>query len=333
MGRLQSLQALRFFAALAVVLDHAALKVLAQTGRFQWRGVPMDLGSLGVHVFFVISGFIMVRAVLSRPVSAVQFWFDRWWRVAPIYLLATLAIGLLVPGVVTPDRIAATLTFWPVWHGKVTDPVLFVGWSLCFEMLFYACLGLSRLHRLVAPVLLVGFVACWAAAGPTHIAALRFLGNPVIVAFLAGIAIAKLWKGERRPVLGGALIICAAVWFAVVLALGRPDMGGGIGLPLPRTLIFTALAVAIVYGVLQFEMKAGVLPYLGDASYALYLVHPTVLWLLRPLLAFWPGFALAGVLLSILAAAIVHQWIEKPIARWKPNLPSPLRTGEAGAAA
>jgi exopolysaccharide production protein ExoZ len=322
MGRLQSLQALRFFAALAVLLDHTALHVLQKTGLGAWRGVPMDVGGLGVHVFFVISGFIMVRAVLARPVGPVQFWFDRWWRVAPIYWLATLAIVLTLPGILTWDRVATTLTFWPVWHGKVSDPVLFVGWSLCFEMLFYACLGLSRLHRFVAPALLAGFVACWAASTLTDVAAFGFLGNPVIVAFLAGVAIAKLWSGDRRPRLGAGLILFATIWFAVVLALGRPDMGGGIGSPLPRTFVFIVPAMAIVYGALQFDVKPGPLPYLGDASYALYLFHVIVLWQLKPLLAFWPAFAPAAVVVSILAAVAVHEWIEKPIARRKPKLPA-----------
>ena len=60
---LLSIQYLRALAALSVVAFHAC----------QWAKIPFDIGSAGVDVFFVISGFIMWRTTSGTGVGPLAF--------------------------------------------------------------------------------------------------------------------------------------------------------------------------------------------------------------------------------------------------------------------
>ena len=59
--KLHSLQALRAIAAWSVVADHALLEITKNQSANLVTHVAWTLGSTGVSVFFVISGFIMVH--------------------------------------------------------------------------------------------------------------------------------------------------------------------------------------------------------------------------------------------------------------------------------
>src|SRR5690606_23505965 len=79
MGRLHGVQYLRAFAALAVVVFHAAERT----------GGHFTIGAAGVDVFFVVSGFIMWVISQGRPVTPLRFLRQRLERIAPLYWVAT----------------------------------------------------------------------------------------------------------------------------------------------------------------------------------------------------------------------------------------------------
>ena len=108
-------------------------------------------GASGVDLFFVISGFIMVVTTSRTEFTPQKFFLLRSIRVVPLYWLATLAwIAYKVfehsfQGVY-PAAIAKSLLFIPysspgfprgVW------PILANGWTLNYEMFFYALFALS----------------------------------------------------------------------------------------------------------------------------------------------------------------------------------------------
>ena len=161
---LLNVQALRALAAFMVVCVHIqALALMA--------GAPAkvtEAGNAGVDLFFVISGFIMVFTTGRKPMGPAAFFGARLRRIAPLYWSMTLAVFLvarLAPSLVqnTPTdigRLVASILFVPELRPDGTmRPVVFVGWTLNFEMAFYVLFALG----LFAPRRWLGVVGTVAA--------------------------------------------------------------------------------------------------------------------------------------------------------------------------
>ena len=82
--KIWSLQALRFWAALSVVMFHAYSTTEHFTGHFGVFGMNGAIfGRAGVDIFFVLSGVII--SLTSRGLSAGQFAARRAQRILPLY--------------------------------------------------------------------------------------------------------------------------------------------------------------------------------------------------------------------------------------------------------
>lgn len=299
MGRVVSIQIMRCVAVTLVVLLHCKPEVL--------------VGGAGVDIFFVISGFIIYR--VSAGKGPAEFLSDRVRRIYPLWYAASapFALVLLSRRGIDFAPLATTITLWPVWGDYVT-PYLTAGWTLSFEMLFYLAMALVLWKPRATGFVLLSFAASMAIALWTHAAVFRFIGNPIIIEFLAGIIIARLPALGYR--VGGALVVLAIVGFALspptssdiawaerVLALETPW----------RTLQWGAPAALLVAGALQFERWTGgfvarFLAYVGDGSYAIYLAHPLTVLAFRDSLP-WPVVFVAAMATGL----IVHRYVEVPL--------------------
>ncbi|MBO0839095.1 MAG: acyltransferase, partial [Actinobacteria bacterium] len=154
-ARLAWLDAVRGFAALCVVFDHAGYHVLlgARAAVYNW----FDPGQYGVFVFFLVSGYI-VPASLERRGSLRGFWISRAFRLYPLYLLAVAAsvIGAANGFGSIKGAQHHPLTSALAWLLMMPDVLAHnlsvpnVTWTLSFEMVFYlvvAGLFSWKLHR------------------------------------------------------------------------------------------------------------------------------------------------------------------------------------------
>lgn len=149
--RLEFLQALRGLAALSVVLFHGSRFISPYYQGLGWRLFGGG-SSMGVDLFFVISGFIMVYTTRQNT-NALDFGIRRFSRVWPAYAVLTLACIFIIYGQgfwSNPQNITkliASLTFIPLSgsEGVLQYPVLNVGWTLNYEAYFYLIFGLSLL--------------------------------------------------------------------------------------------------------------------------------------------------------------------------------------------
>jgi exopolysaccharide production protein ExoZ len=314
--KLQSLQAARFLAASMVVLYHAAV-LLNDCGRRGFATTLAQYGWSGVDLFFVISGFVI--AASARGLTWRQFVAKRCQRILPLYMgfavLVTAAAA--VHGDLTWRRGLATLALWPVTD-TITDPLVFGGWTLCFEALFYAATALVIWRRASIYPLLAGYVI--ALAYP-RTPLLQYLGNPIIFEFLAGVLIAHAprprWSVWALPV--GLLMLL----MFLPLAFGghHSPTGALTGHDVTRRVLAAGLPCAlIIWGALNVRCRPGVLTYLGDASYSIYLCHgPVLVGLLLMLdrlgvLAWLLADAVltAASVIAAMIACRVHELIEKP---------------------
>lgn len=299
--KLQSIQGLRAVAASAVVVGHC--------GNFA-------LGSAGVDLFFVISGFIIATVAPGR--KPLAFLRDRAWRIYPIYYvyLAPWFAVAIYAGLTTWQGTLASFTLWPV-YGEIVRPYLKLAWTLTFEMLFYVAAAIALRHG-VRPML-VAFALCLLAFQIWPTPLLSFLGNPMILEFLAGVLIARLPRSEA----GGALLPLGILLFVLSDAALFKDPPSAIdaSVSIDRVIAWGVPAALVVYGALCLERFAKIRPLvlIGDASYTIYLSHlllslMSLLWWIEA-----PLLILIGVALYLL--------IEKPLLAAKSGVRDRERRG------
>ncbi|GAA2213586.1 acyltransferase [Nonomuraea monospora] len=142
-ARLAWLDALRGPAALAVTMHHAGWTFIPAV----WAGIDrrVDLGSFGVLVFFLVSGYI-IPASLERRGDLRAFWTGRAFRLLPLLLAASCLALLLTATGLLPAPPGLGDRPWPlVALGNVTmlqellnlPALISVTWTLSYEMAFY----------------------------------------------------------------------------------------------------------------------------------------------------------------------------------------------------
>lgn len=314
--KLWSIQILRFVAALLVVHLHAVDNVWLFTHKVGIGGRTWDeFGHCGVDIFFVISGFIITRT--SKGLTAGEFIARRARRILPLYwaISALWMLAYVFASSIDWRTMLATWLLWPATNGIAT-PIIPMGWTLCFEALFYAAFALVIWRP--KTVWLIAALYVGALAFPV-VEPLKFFGNPIILEFLAGVILAYVpaWRPATIGIPAGVAILV----LGAVLHWPHPgtpiDALTGVG-AWTRLAVLGIPAVLIVWGTLQLRAREGVFSYLGDASYALYLIHPPIVAgtviLLVGLAHLPPDLGIVAAM----AAAVVVSWrvyelFEKPM--------------------
>jgi exopolysaccharide production protein ExoZ len=291
-GVIQPIQYLRALAALMVVWHHALIQLPGLEAMF-----PLRVGVYGVDLFFVVSGFIMAHTT-KDDATPWQFMRRRLVRVVPLYWLMTGAV--IVGAAIAPSLFRSTsldashviqsLLFIqhesPSHAGKVW-PVLVPGWSLNYEMAFYAAFAVSLWFPQRYAVL-AAILGAMAATG-TYIPLM-------LLEFMTGVIVAEVWS--RAPVR----------WWPAWIAAGVGLMAASMPLG----------AALVVYGSLGLPWRSRVLRDLGDASYSIYLTHLVALGVLRVVwgkagAGLW--FMLACLVMSSVTGWLVYRLIERPLVR------------------
>lgn len=319
---IHNVQALRGLAAFLVVVAHVG-------DVFGIKAFGFGVG--GVDVFFVISGFVMAHCAANRPTGAAEFMARRIARIAPLYWLLTLALFvsvLIAPGLAKGTDasfvdLTRSLLFIPFEKPSgAMQPLLFVGWTLNYEMAFYALFALTAAISpkgrgpVTCAVLLAAIVAIGLMVKPGA-AVIGFYTDPIVLEFALGIGLAYAFqRGYVLPVpIAAAVLLAGFVALAVCPAMS-PDG--------ERLLTAGLPAVAIVAAALSLERRGlaarnGVVVALGDASYSLYLSHPFTLaatGLIAGKLAIPTAIAIPGaVLMAMVAGIVVYRCVERPLGR------------------
>lgn len=320
-----SIQYLRGIAALMVVWHHALALI---PGTMDFIRLP-PFGKSGVDIFFVISGFIMVATTADKPIIGRRFFELRIVRVVPLYWLATLAMmgtGLLVPAIFKTLKfdgvsVAKSLLFIPYdslsWPGNVW-PVLIPGWTLNFEMFFYALFAITlylpkwRLSTLLGT--LAGLVAVGSIVGRSG-PLVTVYTSPMLLEFGLGAWLAHDWQ-RRSP--DNSLFGPIAMMWVGALLLVKPD----------SQIDLIVGALLLVAGALEpriRDINNRLLLELGNASYSIYLTHLFALGILRAVwVRAWPQVSMGSSIVFMATALawgaaagwVCYKIIEKPMTRW-----------------
>lgn len=345
-ARYESLDAWRGLACLMVVVHHAGYALSRAEASGSWPGwlawYLTRRMSLGVTLFFVISGYCIAASLEStrqRGDSAWTFLGRRVWRIYPPYWLALLGfmavvavldsagfaryfcgplgVQLDVPGALDWRQWLGNLTLTETWRPHVWGPErnVFTGvaWSLCFEEQFYflgflaLCLAPGRLVRLLA-VATLAIVAIRIAAWQTGRLQLLSGTFPLLWhEFAVGLAVYYRLNVARRRIDRRLVELgLVAVFVAGLLTEGR------------NTATAAAFGLALV-ALRPLDEWAGAARWLGPfracgrRCYSIYLAHLPVgvvgsHWLHElGLTGFWTRALIVVPLVS--AAGIAAGWV------------------------
>ena len=306
--RIGVINALRGFAAVIVAWGHFV------AGQGKYLGLSGKYGYLGVHIFFVISGFVIpwslyrARYVLR---DYMRFLLKRNVRLYPPYL-ASIAVTILATNVIMAPKFglprvdvtgASLLAHFAYLNDLIHVPwVNVVYWTLAIEFQWYLLVGL------MFPLLI------------THNRLTRFAG-------LAGMMVAYFVVGHDRLIFHSLPIFLVGVFVFQyrVNLIGLREMLGLIAvmvLAMIGPIGWIVAGVSVTTGMLiafsTFHNRQ--MDRVGDVSYSLYLLHLPIGVTLIGFLAHWLPYSgsyigvldVAGLVGSGLAAWIMYQLIEKP---------------------
>jgi exopolysaccharide production protein ExoZ len=320
-GKFGNIQVLRALAAITVVMCHAGQTSAVYTSAPSHLAELSKLLVFGVDLFFVISGFVIYFTTTKSDLSAGEFAKRRLQRILPLYWLLTIAFFvclLLIPGLKS-----AALNDWPKFFASLAFlsftnwgmPVIYPGWTLEYEMLFYALTAAALLVSRRNPWALVAVLLCAASLakpwlGPVS-PALAFVTSSMPLSFLAGILVGQL---ALRGKVGATEVIAFAV--AIVVTLIDDPMQRAIYAGLPSALVVYLAVRSGSSNAHPWLMK------LGDASYAIYLLHVFLIAIVGKLSraassAFDADMlAVLMTVAPVLAGLALHQWVELPMAEF-----------------
>ncbi|MCD9140888.1 acyltransferase family protein [Streptomyces albireticuli] len=367
---LPSLTGMRFLAAAAVFFSHAFFQFIPSSWgssegvAFLWS----KAGSTGVSFFFVLSGFVLTWSV--RPGQGPRaFWRRRACKIYPNHLVtaaAAVVLALSQSRTMTGHQLLPNLLLAHTWLPRfdVLTGVNAVSWSLGCEAFFYLSfpLLLAVLRRVP------GRRLWWCAGGLATavwcvpLASEVFLSGGTVLSprmpysvtqmwfvyffpltrcleFALGMVLARLVAEGRFPrvplVPAGALVLGAYAG-----ALHAPGQYGTVAVTVvPLALLIVAGAGADVGG-RPSAMRGTAMVWLGEVSFALYMVHELLIDQVARALGIGPaddlsGWQAAGLSLPVLGAAVGVAWllyagVERPVMRrWsRPRGKLVLEVGE-----
>ena len=345
---IRPLTSLRFLAAMWVLLFFFGERL-----GLDWREASgfVAKGYLGVDLFFILSGFILAHVygpqLIAGSFNYGSFLWARIARIYPVHLMTLIIlVGLAIVAGAVGLEVNAAFDFGTLWaqallvHGWGLVPG--GGWNhpswsisaewfayLLFPLLFAtASLFSRRVWWGVAGSAGV-FVGLWIVAphfpfsnGADLTAFTAFGAIRIVPSFVMGVALWRLGQSVTLPA-QAAWIVAGISAVAVVVASE---------MRLADPLIWLAL-VTMIFGLAEAS-KSGTggllaLPaalWLGEASYALYMIHMPVdlVWfqalgrfLSAEQLQVWAAaLVIAAILLSILVAGLMYTLIEKPARGW-----------------
>lgn len=331
---LVSIQALRGIAALLVFWGHAILTLDPKAA----ADVPTLYGPFGVDLFFVISGFVMVyssEGLFGQRDAPIRFFARRLARIVPLYWAATSLLVWFVVPYASTKAVLGSLFFAP--HIPAEAPLLFVGWTLIFEMFFYAVFTIALLAKrrftvvAGASVFLISFVLLGPAPGaagfwsPPASSSIAYLADPIVIEFVFGMMIALVYRAGGRLSIGATISFIAVgfIWFAATVpSLPRPYSAG-----IAAALIVAGMSLSSMSSPKGSRFIRALL-FLGDMSYALYLTHllsfSLVAWIVGKLAIdsvahAWMYFA-AMLATGLVIAAATYRMFERPTTNFLKSL-------------
>jgi len=298
------------------------------------------IGSAGVDLFFVLSGYLIYGSLIANPQPFGPFIARRAQRIYPAFLVVLavyVALSYMFPGESRiPDAPGAAALYLAqnvlLMPGMFpVEPIITVAWSLSYEMMFYLIVplivGWMALRRCPqqtrASVIAMATACCLLVLDGEH---------QRIIMFCAGMAVFELVKSGRRPPPASVAMVSVAVGLGTLLF--------DVSTELRRIWLFIGLTLACWHCVASASWLTRVLSWsplrwYGNMSYSYYLIHGLTLkftFLLVGMLV-PKGVSLVAAMLApaflvtLVPAAMLFLLVERPLSLQQPKSSAPALDG------
>lgn len=200
----QNVEFLRGIAAISVALYHLRIGLDGMTSpTASWIRHVSEFGAVGLDLFFIISGFVMVistQKLQGGVRDSLRFMVRRLFRVVPLYWVSvTIMVGLLylysgkLPSVYILLK-NYSFQYFDILAEQPNYPLYMPGWTLTFELFFYGVFALGLCAgRGVCFVLVPAVLAALAMVGHSDLieradhSVVKFIFHPIHLEFVYGI--------------------------------------------------------------------------------------------------------------------------------------------------
>ena len=311
-NKIDSIQVLRFFAAFSVMMVHLPV---------------FEFGIWGVDIFFVISGFIMMYVTENNEKF---FLLKRIFRIVPLYWILTLgvfALAIFVPDVLNNTtanivHLIKSLFFIPFdKNGTGHFPILFLGWTLNFEVIFYFLFFLSLVffkeNRMIACSIFIIIFLVFNKIFSEKNFIFETYANDIFIEFIFGMILFTIWKKYKNKISTNLSnhFICLAILLVSIFILNYYNFSRSVSYGLPSLI----LAVYFLFFLNHLKFPK-ILVSLGDASYCIYLLHPYVIQFFYKILEINEYdiiielvFTLIIFVIVFIVSLLIYKFIEFPI--------------------
>ena len=311
-NKIDSIQVLRFFAAFSVMMVHLPV---------------FEFGIWGVDIFFVISGFIMMYVTENNEKF---FLLKRIFRIVPLYWILTLgvfALAIFVPDVLNNTtanivHLIKSLFFIPFDKNCTGHfPILFLGWTLNFEVIFYFLFFLSLVffkeNRMIACSIFIIIFLVFNKIFSEKNFIFETYANDIFIEFIFGMILFTIWKKYKNKISTNLSnhFICLAILLVSIFILNYYNFSRSVSYGLPSLI----LAVYFLFFLNHLKFPK-ILVSLGDASYCIYLLHPYVIQFFYKILEINEYdiiielvFTLIISVIVFIVSLLIYKFIEFPI--------------------
>lgn len=323
----------RFLAAMAIVVSHFNKDVFIY--KIPWLADIFLRANIGVSYFFILSGFIMIVAYHTKEkIAYSDFYRNRVARIYPLYITGLLLYLVMKYSGFSFLNMMLYLSGLQSWFPGYALVLNFPGWSVSVEFLFYLVFPFlynyfyskgNKSIWIITVLLWLGtqvfsnlYIGSPSYKGPhtvshefSHYFPLWHISE-FLIGNLAGLFFIKNFRKKNHDVL--LLLLFAAVLLSLIFIPLNFHNGLMAVLFIPLIYLLSCNKGAVTK---LFALK--VPEYLGEISYAVYIVHIPVLYIIRKIL--WDYFHVykSNVVFLIylpcllVISIILYEWIEKPM--------------------
>lgn len=285
-------------------------------------GVFRYNGGLGVDIFFVLSGFLMIHT-LTHHKTPTNFFLSRVKRIYPLYVILSIPLILSLIPLKESYHFIGNILLLPGFNDPNYKLANSPAWTLVYEMIFYVIFSIALIFSrkkawaclIVCTTILISVLFTgehqrfgWVNFG-------FIMGDSLMLNFAAGCIIALIYEKINNLNLNAMLFIVLSI---LIFRLALVELDGNLriikfGLP-AMALIVIAIACSSYNGIFSETLKI-----IGDASYSIYLSHIYLTFVfhdMKDLNNNW-WITLYSSYLFVVASALlgifIYKSIEKPI--------------------